>query len=44
MRYFGVNLDFLKFLEIRGTPALHLNEPKRIIDGFNGLIADLNKV
>ena len=24
----------------RGTPALHLNEQKRIIDGFNELIAD----
>ena len=27
-------------LTTRGTPALHLNEPKLIIDGFNELIPD----
>ena len=28
------------WLSERGTPALHLNEPTWIIDGFNGLIVD----
>ena len=28
------------FISVRGTRALHLNEPKRIIDGFNEPIAD----
>ena len=26
--------------QLRGTPALHLNEPNWIIDGFNELIVD----
>ena len=30
----------LKMIEQRGTPALHLNEPTWIIDGFNELIVD----
>ena len=41
MLFIVINIFVDNFFRQRGTPALHLNEPIRIIDGFNELLVDI---